>query len=99
MSNDDDDDYELPSAEELREAARPGIDCLVARWGLAIAVEVLQRLELDEEGRDNLALLKELLGKDMAIEGRFKPYHFSDDSLVELQQEAKRIVDALIQSE
>jgi hypothetical protein len=99
MSNDDD-DLELPSAEELRENAQSGIDCLATRWGMAIAVEVLERLweRLDEDGRYNASALKHLLGKDLMIEGQ-EPFHFSDELLVSLRQDAKEIVEQLMKGD
>jgi hypothetical protein len=69
-------------------------DCLVVRWAVAIAVEVLQRFELDECDRADVSALKDMLGTDMRTPGN-PSFAFSDKALVDLREEAREIVDAL----
>jgi hypothetical protein len=98
MSEDDDD---LPSKEELAEAAKAtGIDCLATRLLMAIGVEVLERLgsRLDEFAQDDLAAGRHLLGKDMHAEGA-EPFEFSDEALANLRREAREIVNALVHAD
>ena len=52
-------------------------DCLVVRWAVAIAVEVLERFELDECDRADVSVLKEMPGTDMRTAGNL-PFAFSD---------------------
>jgi hypothetical protein len=100
MAADDDDDMEFPSAEELRhEAAHPGIDCLATRWAMGIAIEVMERLgpERFEGGLEEgyVSALKHLVEKDMVIDGQ-PTMTFSDEILVMLREDAREVIDALI---
>jgi hypothetical protein len=56
---------------------------------MGIAVEVLERFELDECDRADVSVLKEMLGTDMRTPGD-PPFAFSDKALVDLRQEARR---------
>jgi hypothetical protein len=98
MSEKDDEDDEVPSREELSNAAKEtGIDCLATRMLMAIGVEVLERLEdhLDDFLEGSLIAGKRLLDRDMHISGS-EPFHFTDDLLAKLREEARQIVDGLI---